>query len=176
MVCALGGRAAEQIVFGKISSGAANDLSVVNGIARRAIEEFGFSPKVGQIVRSAQGQAIPLSQETLALIDREVERVVADAYRDALALLAAHRESLEALAQLLLTQGDVERVDIVTALGRELDPAELAPVMGTREMHPPAAARAPERVVVPFAPRRRRGIVQRLAAAIVERGTEPQAS
>jgi cell division protease FtsH len=176
MVCALGGRAAEQIVFGKISSGAANDLSVVNGIARRAIEELGFSPKLGQITRAAQGQPIPLSQETLALIDREVERVVADAYRDALALLERHRDSLDALAQLLLTQGDVERVDIVTALGRELDPAELAPVMGTREMHPPAAGPAPERVVVPFASRKRRGIVQRLAAAIVERGTERQAS
>ena len=176
MVCALAGRAAEQIVFGKISSGAGNDLSVVNGIARRAIEELGFSPKVGQIVGSSQGQAVRLSEETLALVDREVERVVADAYRDALALLASHRDSLEAIAQLLLTQGDVERVDIVTALGRKLDPAELAPVMGTREMHPQPSAPVAERVVVPFAPRRRRGIVQRLAAAIVERGAAQQAS
>ena len=168
MVCALGGRAAEQLVFGTVSSGAANDLSVVNGVARRAIEEFGFSPRVGQIVRSAQGVAVGLSQETLALIDREVERVVADAYRDALLLLTRHRDSLERIAQLLLTQGDVERVDIVTALGRTLDPAELAPVMGTREMHPEAEERADSRVVVPFAPKRR-GIVQRLAAAIAER-------
>jgi cell division protease FtsH len=170
MVCGLGGRAAEQIVFGTVSSGAANDLAVVNSIARRAIEELGFSPRVGQIVRTAQGQPMQLSQETLALIDREVERVVADAYRDALLLLTRHRDSLESLAQLLLTQGDVERVDILTALGRKLDPAELSPVMGTREMHPeqerPAAKE--QRVVVPFQPKRR-GIVQRLAAAIVER-------
>jgi cell division protease FtsH len=164
MVCALGGRAAEQIVFGTVSSGAANDLSVVNGVARRAIEEFGFSPRVGQIVREGR-----LSEETLALIDREVERVVADAYRDALALLTRHRDSLERIAQLLLTQGDVERVDIVTALGRTLDPAELAPVMGTREMHPQHEEARDSRVVVPFAPKRR-GIVQRLAAAIAERG------
>ena len=175
MVCALGGRAAEQIVFGTISSGAANDLSVVNGVARRAIEEFGFSPRVGQIVRTAHGHALPLSQETLALIDREVERVVADAYRDALALLTRHRDSLERLSQLLLSQGDVERVDIVTALGRTLDPAELAPVMGTREMHPQAEEARDSRVVVPFAPKRR-GIVQRLAAAIAERAAAQQTS
>jgi hypothetical protein len=116
--------------------------------------------------------AVGLSQETLALIDREVERVVADAYRDALVLLTRHRDSLERIAQLLLTQGDVERVDIVTALGRELDPAELAPVMGTREMHPEAEERAGSRVVVPFAPKRR-GVVQRLAAAIAERSAAP---
>jgi cell division protease FtsH len=166
MVCALGGRAAEQIVFGTVSSGAANDLSVVNGVARRAIEELGFSPRLGQIVRTAHGHALPLSQETLALIDREVERVVADAYRDALALLARHRASLDALAQLLLTQGDVERVDIVTALGRKLDAAELSPVMGTREMHPQERPASAQRVVVPFRSKRR-GIVQRLASAVV---------
>ena len=50
MIAALGGRAAEQIVFGRVSSGAKNDLEQVNEIARAAVSEYGMSPRVGQFV------------------------------------------------------------------------------------------------------------------------------
>jgi cell division protease FtsH len=112
MIAALGGRAAEQLVFGRVSSGAKNDLEKVNAIARAAVTEYGMSPRIGQLV----GDERRFSDETRALIDREVERLVAAAYADALALLEARRHELNTLAARLLDTRELERVDIVTAL------------------------------------------------------------
>jgi cell division protease FtsH len=113
MIAALGGRAAEQLVFGRVSSGAKNDLEKVNAIARAAVTEYGMSTRIGQFI----GDDRRFSNETKALIDREVERLVAAAYTDALELLDAHRGELDALATRLLEVRELERVDIVTALG-----------------------------------------------------------
>jgi cell division protease FtsH len=112
MVAALGGRAAEQLVFGRVSTGAKNDLEKVNTIARAAVTEYGMSDRIGQF----GGDESRLSNETRALIDREVERLVAAAYRDALELLDGHRRELDFLAARLLEARELERVDIVTAL------------------------------------------------------------
>jgi cell division protease FtsH len=112
MIAALGGRAAEQVVFGRVSSGAKNDLEKVNAIARAAVTEYGMSPRLGQLV----GDERRFSDETRALIDREVERLVAAAYADALALLEARRHELETLAARLLDARELERLDIATAL------------------------------------------------------------
>src|SRR5262249_32649140 len=114
LVATLGGRAAEQIVFGRISSGAANDLQKATELARRAVEELGFSPRLGQIVR---GHA-PFSDSTRAIVDSEIQRMVADAYADALELLAEHRERLDRLTDALVRQRELERVDILAAIGR----------------------------------------------------------
>jgi cell division protease FtsH len=114
LVATLGGRAAEQTVYGRISSGAANDLQKATELARRAVEELGFSPRLGQIVA---GRA-PFSESTRALIDSEIERMVAEAYGDALEILAAHRAQLDALAARLLEQRELERIDILAAIGR----------------------------------------------------------
>jgi cell division protease FtsH len=114
LVATLGGRAAEQLVFGRISSGAANDLQKATELARRAVEELGFSPKLGQIVA---GRA-PFSETTRTVVDSEIERMVADAYADALTLLEEHREQLERLSERLVQQRELERVDILTAIGR----------------------------------------------------------
>jgi cell division protease FtsH len=113
MVCALGGRAAEQLVYGKVSSGAANDLLVANRIARQAIEELGLSAEVGQIVSAPHVGRV--AERTKGKIDVAIEQLVADAYRQALALLEGNRPQLDRLAQLLLRQRDVERLDIVAA-------------------------------------------------------------
>jgi cell division protease FtsH len=112
MIAALGGRAAEQLVFGRASSGAKNDLEKVNAIARAAITEYGMSGRLGQFV----GDARRLSDQTMGLIERGVERLVAGAYADALALLEANRRQLDALARRLLVARELDRVDIVTAL------------------------------------------------------------
>jgi cell division protease FtsH len=113
LVATLAGRAAEQIVFKRVSSGAANDLQKATDLARRAVEELGFSPRVGQIVASRT----PFSEQTQAVVDSEIERMVADAYADALALLSEHREQLDRLTARLLEQRVLERVDILTAIG-----------------------------------------------------------
>jgi len=112
MIAALGGRAAEQLVFGRASSGAKNDLEKVNAIARAAITEFGMTGRLGQFV----GDARRLSDQTMGLIEREVERLVAGAYAEALALLEGHRRQLDALARRLLDARELERIDIVSAL------------------------------------------------------------
>jgi cell division protease FtsH len=130
MVVALAGRAAEQIVFGKVSSGAANDLEQVNAIAREAVERLGLSPEVGQII--SFNDRSQLSQEALGLVDRVVERFVHAAYEDALELLGANIESLRRLAELLITQKDLERVDILSAISSTASAVRLQSGLGTR--------------------------------------------
>jgi ATP-dependent Zn protease len=107
-------------VFGRVSSGAKNDLEKVNAIARAAVTEYGMSARLGQLV----GDERRFSDETRALIDREVERLVASAYADAVALLEARRRELDALSARLLDARELERIDIVTAL---------APVLADRD-------------------------------------------
>ena len=113
MVTALGGRAAEQLVYGRVSSGAKNDLEKVNAIARAAVTEYGMSSGLPQFV----GDERRLSNQTKARIDREVERLVAAAYAGALALLEGRRGELDKLAKRLLEARELERVDIVSVLG-----------------------------------------------------------
>ena len=117
LIATLGGRAAEQIVFKRVSSGAANDLQKATELARRAVEELGFSPRVGQIVAGRT----PFSEQTQAVIDSEIERMVADAYADALATLSEHREQLDRLTERLLEQRVLERVDILAAIGNVME-------------------------------------------------------
>jgi cell division protease FtsH len=113
LIATLGGRAAEQITFKRVSSGAANDLQKATELARRAVEELGFSPRLGQIVAGRS----PFSEQTQAIVDSEIERMVADAYADALALLGEHREQLDRLSARLLENRVLERVDILAAIG-----------------------------------------------------------
>jgi cell division protease FtsH len=114
LMATLAGRAAEQIVFGRVSSGAANDLQKATELARRAVEELGFSERLGQIVA---GRA-PFSETTRAIVDSEIERMVADAYADALDVLAGHRDQLDRLRDQLVRTRELERVDILAAIGR----------------------------------------------------------
>jgi hypothetical protein len=162
MLCALGGRAAEWVRYGKVSTGAANDLEQVNKIARAAVEELGLSPATGQITLSgARGQ---LSERTREVIDAEVERMVADAYAEAVRLLEAHRPQLDALATALMASEDLSRIEIVTALAAA-DAGELAPQTRLRSLaprtnpvlHRPVPVPAPA-AMAPAQPPRGRGL------------------
>ena len=166
MLCALGGRAAEWVRYGKVSTGAANDLEHVNRIARHAVEELGFSAATGQITLSgARGQ---MADRTREVIDTEVERIVAEAYAEAVHLLETHRAQLDTLAAALLASEDLSRIEIVTALaaadGGELTartrPRSLAPTTAPA-LHRPAPAAAPP----PHPPRLRDVVAERLRAA-----------
>lgn len=112
MVVAMAGRAAEQIGFGEISSGAANDLEQVNTMARDAVEKLGFSPRVGQIITSSGPHQIAVSGETRRVIDEEINRMVDSAYADAVALLSDHRDELAALGTALLQREQIDREEI----------------------------------------------------------------
>lgn len=155
LICALGGRAAEQVVFGTVSSGAANDLQKVNALARQAIEELGLSRRTGQLITRQSGREVGASERTKAIIDQEVEALVADAYADAIAMLEAHRDQLESLAQALLEKQDLNRAEILQALGRvaprrpsgkRLGP-QAAPALDTEQVPRRAAGRRARKVI-----------------------------
>jgi len=154
MVVAMAGRAAEQIRFGIISSGAANDLEQVNMMAREAVERLGFSPRVGQIISTSGPHQMQLSGETRRVIDEEMRRMVDAAYVDAVALLTDHREELDAFGALLLEREQVDRADIeellsaLTGGGRRL-PARADALPTSREpLAVPVAEAIPEAVAV----------------------------
>lgn len=117
MIVAMAGRAAEQIVFGHISSGAANDLEQANTMARQAVEKLGFSTRVGQLIRTDPLRDGPMSETNRAAVEAEVTAMVDLAYRDAIALLQEHREVLDALATSLLENEQIERDQINEIVG-----------------------------------------------------------
>ncbi len=179
MVVAMAGRAAEQIRFGVISSGAANDLEQVNRMAHEAVERLGFSPRVGQIVSAAGAHQIPRSGETRRAIDEEIGRMIDAAYADAVALLTDHRDELDGLAAVLLEREQVDRADIDAILsglrdgGRRL-PARADALPTSREPQPVAVAAhpipAPEPVSVPHPPAPPRSRRPRVPALGLPRG------
>ncbi len=117
MVVAMAGRAAEQVGFGVISSGAANDLEQANSAARSAVEQLGFSPIVGQIAVTKGPNAMQMSEDTRRAIDIEISAMVDAAYRDAVAMMSEHRDELEALAAALLEREQIDRSEIEDLLG-----------------------------------------------------------
>jgi cell division protease FtsH len=107
---ALGGRAAEQLVYGVITTGAESDLRSVTSIARQMVIRWGMSPKVGSLnyaeVGDGTGPSLtmtkPYSEETAALIDQEVKRISDECLAEAVELLTRHRDKLDALVRALL--------------------------------------------------------------------------
>jgi cell division protease FtsH len=109
MIVALAGRAAEQVHFGTISSGAANDLEQVNRLARQAVERLGFAPQVGQIVTSVGEMPLTLAESTRREIDLAVGAMVDAAYAEALTLLDGHGTQLDRLANAVLEHEQLDR-------------------------------------------------------------------
>ena len=112
LVFTLGGRAAEEIVFNDITSGAANDLERVTKMARSMVMRLGMSSEMGPMVYGQKEELIFLGREiseqrdyseaVAELIDQEVRRLVADAYDSARKILTQYREKLDLIAQKLL--------------------------------------------------------------------------
>ncbi len=115
LVCILGGRAAEQVIAGSVTSGAANDLQKANGLARHVVQELGLSERAGQVTVSGADGAH--AETTRSVIDSEVERLIREAYADAVRLLEGHRVELDSLAAALLERGDIDRLEILDAVG-----------------------------------------------------------
>jgi len=115
LVVLLAGRAAEQVHFGRVSSGAQNDLQQASDIARMAVEQFGFSPQAGQIQHNRE---IHMSEKSREVSDAEVERLVDHAYQQAAAMLTEHHDLLTTLAQELLEKKSMDRDQILACLGQ----------------------------------------------------------
>jgi cell division protease FtsH len=115
----LGGRAAEQIFFEKVSTGAQNDLERITKLAYGMVTNYGMSKKVGQISfndpTGEYGYQRPYSEKTAELIDQEVRKMIDDAYVRTTELLTEKKSEVEAIAKELLTKeiifkGDIERI------------------------------------------------------------------
>lgn len=126
MTSLLGGRAAEQIIFGKISTGALNDLERVTKQAFSIIAYFGLNDKIGNLsYYDSTGQSEysfqkPYSEKTAEIIDEEVHKLVEAAYRRALDILNLNREKLEKLAHKLLTDEVIFYEDVEEIFGPRL--------------------------------------------------------
>eukprot|EP00897_Mesotaenium_endlicherianum_P009103 jgi/Mesen1/8220/ME000442S07491 len=133
MTCmTLGGRAAEQVMLGKISTGAQNDLEKVTKMTYAQVAIYGFSDKIGllsfpQDRDGGPELTKPYGNATAEIIDQEVREWVDKAYRRTLALLETHRAGVEALAQQLLAREVLHQDDLAKILGvRPFRNAELS--------------------------------------------------
>jgi cell division protease FtsH len=121
MCAALGGRAAEEIMFGKISTGALSDLEKVTKQAYAMVTVYGLNERIGnRSYYDSRGENTftkPYSEETARIIDEEVSAVIEKAYARAKDILATNREKLEALAQSLLKNEVIFKEDVERILG-----------------------------------------------------------
>jgi cell division protease FtsH len=119
MTIYLAGRAAEQVVFGRVTNGAANDLEKATELAREMVFEFGMSEVVTSRTMRADNYA--LSEETKRLRDQEQARLTDEAYDEAIRLLNKHRGALDRLAGALLEKETLVRDEIESLLA-DLEP------------------------------------------------------
>ena len=147
MAVLLGGRAAEHIVFGELSTGAADDLQKVTDIARSIVTRYGMTPELGQITYEKENRnflgvpTVPLlpernySEETAREIDAAVRSIVDRAFRRTVDLLKAQRDTLERGARLLLEHETLDAADLAALRRGE-------PVAGEQEPAHEAVARS----------------------------------
>lgn len=127
----LGGRAAEKLILGTLSTGASDDIMRASELARRMVTEYGMSEKLGSVRYAGQqlqylGGALQddsqLSPATRQLIDGEVQRIITEQATQAYTYLQAHRTALERLTAQLLQQETVDGSAVKQALERETQP------------------------------------------------------
>jgi cell division protease FtsH len=128
---ALGGRVAEQIVFSQQTTGAANDLEVVTGLARRMVREWGMSERVGPMAWHSQQQvflgedlmtgAREYSDDTARLVDEEINKILREQEVRATDLLNKHRAGLDLVAEALLEKETIDGATVSELIQRGLD-------------------------------------------------------
>jgi cell division protease FtsH len=118
----LGGRAAEEIMFGDVSTGAHNDLSKATDIARSMVKEYGMSSKVGQVYFAREKSsrylamfpegAVDYSEATAEMIDNEVREIIGEQYKRAVEILQDKKDVLEKVAQVLLEKEKIDGAEL----------------------------------------------------------------
>jgi cell division protease FtsH len=123
IIGALGGRAAEQLVYGGVSTGAANDLQQVTNIAHEMVVRWGMSPKIGPVAFAEDGAgngiglSRPYSEATARDVDTEVKRIADECFTEAMRLLTEQRPKLEALTKALLKDDSLDEDEILKVTG-----------------------------------------------------------
>jgi cell division protease FtsH len=125
LAVALGGRTAEEIAIGDITTGAQNDLKEATQLARRMVTEWGMGEQTGPVVynlsdgnsyinpQAPEGYATVYSEATVQRLDAEVERLMSQAHEQARRVLTEHRDALDRLAQALLQEEVLERDQVL---------------------------------------------------------------
>jgi cell division protease FtsH len=129
IVGALGGRAAEQIIYGDVTTGAESDLEQITNIARQMVGRWGMSERIGLVSvlpRPDDGPMFPgvdsTSESTRELVDQEVRRIVEECYERAYRMLDENRDRLESLTQALLERETLDEDDALQAAGFDRRP------------------------------------------------------
>lgn len=124
MCATMGGRAAEKVVFDKISTGALSDLEKVTRQARAMVTIYGLNEKLGNITYyDSSGQSDynfskPYSEETAQVIDKEISAIIEEQYQRAITILSENREKLEQLANILIEKEVIFKDDLETIFGK----------------------------------------------------------
>jgi cell division protease FtsH len=121
---ALGGRVAEEVVYGTITAGAESDIQQLTAIARQMVGRWGMSPSIGPVAvipRDGAGPLLPgaseVSQTTQRAVDDEVRRIVETAHGEVVDLLTDHRDQLDALSAALLAAETLDENEAYAAAG-----------------------------------------------------------
>lgn len=120
MCMTLGGRASEQIFFGRITTGAHDDLQKVTKTAFAQVVHYGMNAKIGPLSyynKNAEYEQKPYSEETARMIDEEVRSMVMKAYDRTLKLIEERRAEVEKVAETLLKKESITREDMIQLLG-----------------------------------------------------------
>jgi cell division protease FtsH len=146
----MGGRVAEQLVFGQSSTGASNDLAGATDLAMRMVREFGMSQALGPVgfasgspmfLGGEEVRSRPYAEATQRVIDQEVAKLLREAEDRAAVLLSEHRDALDRLTELLLERETVDGTDVDGVLGRI--PGQRQPIGATGHTSSPADAAGP---------------------------------
>ena len=147
LVGLLGGRVAEALVIGDVSTGASNDIERATEIARSMVTKYGMSDKLGPIAFGDQSNEVFLgkdfnhvrnySESVASQIDEEIERIVKDAYSRTKEILSEHIDKLHAVAQALLKEEKIDGKEFEAIMKGEQQPVEAEP-------HPETAPEAAE--------------------------------
>ncbi len=157
MAMTLGGRAAEETIFGEITTGASNDLEKVTATAKQMVMRFGMSEKLGprvfghdhsQPFLGREFSSEPdYSDEIAREIDDEIRRIVESAHQQAKDILTQHRDSLDTISQILVKRETIEKEEFEALLAGKSEEEVFGPdePAGPELPVPPAPADAPER-------------------------------
>jgi cell division protease FtsH len=159
MAMTLGGRAAEEIVFGEVTTGASNDLEKVTATAKQMVMRFGMSEKLGpRVFGHDHGQPFlgrefssepDYSDDVAREIDDEIRRMVEEAHQVARQVLEEKREELDLTSEILLRRETIEREQFIDLLAGKSEEDVFGAVAPPAPVPPLAAPEAPERKPVP---------------------------
>ena len=131
IIALLGGRVAEQLVLGDISTGASNDIERATNIAKSMVTRFGMSDELGTRTFGDQnnevflgldyGHTVDYSQDTAAIIDKEIKKIIDECYKRCTEILTEQRDKLDAVANLLLEKEKIEEDEFTALFGEKVE-------------------------------------------------------